>query len=1027
VEDARFEGIDLVPYGQFDKATGTPYSLLFTMLDNAAMAGQVWDRLLTPGQRVVVAKGMGLTSKQARAVVALLAGLQPVGMMVPECQRREPRVWTRLSPQLTGEAPRGGPPPAPARMSMHLAVGLLAGFGYRLAGNASPAVRAAQVVGSQDGVFLQVDVAGAASPARVDLVAGGGLWQELRFRYARLVRHLAGATAVPCRFTVPAAVLAAGVVQLTSRLAARRAVWEDGAHMPAFGAGEHFMRAEELCAQQITEGQWQRVDLDEVPFAVAHRQAVTPNAMQRSVMEDLPGLVDRYGGGFLVVRDVTGGGKSICGLEAARIFNQRLGTRGVLWLMPTTATADAAWETLVAYVRAHEPDEPVPVTLAHHLSMLNAAYTARLLLPRPDRSPAAGPRRPGGTPAPDAVGSGSATDAPDDDRVGELAPADGQTRGEWQAEAAAGDVTAPGAFSGSAGTALLAQFCAATIDQALMAVLPVDSSALRLLAVSGKTVVIDEVHAPEPFSQAQLLRLLTWLGALRTPVVVLSATLSDAACDQLARAYLDGRRSAGEQLPLPAGDSGTPFAEGAPETAAAAGSRALYPGWQFVDAAGGVHRMNASDALAHAAAHQRRAQLRLHPVARRRLGENERREVGAGERLAVIADLLRPVAGLGGCAAVTCATVSDAQDTYRHLRTVFPGLGDQLVLLHARFPGVVRAARIAALRAALARSGRRPNRLVVVTTSLLDTSMDIDFDLMISDLASLALLLQRLGRLARFDLSMAPGGRDGVARPPWWTAGSPAPFHVLQPVSAHGATAIPASWRTVEPAVLRQATAALLASRDSDLLRLPGDVQDLVEAVHGEGAPFTRPDSPLSAPAAALHHRQVSETHLSGLQLVPPAARVSSLADLHRQHLTTAQAVTRLGVPPMRLLPCYLHRDGRRTLDRAGQMLLPDGERLRAGDVHRILEHALPVPAAWAAARTEAHQAPASWRHRLLRDMVLLPAPAGDPRHVEQFGRYGLRMDDDLGLVTTRTTPAPAPGQNAPATSDAINATMHDM
>lgn len=971
VEDARDGGIDLLPYGRFDQARETPYSLLFTMLDTAAMAEQLWDRLLTPSQREVVARGTGLPAGQARAVVALLAGLQPVGMLVPDYQRRQPRVWPRLSPELTGQVPVPGRPVELARMSMHMAVGLLAGFGFEVAGNASAAVRAAQVVGSQAGVFLQVDVAGAAAPGRVEVVAGGGRWQELRWRYARLVRHLTGAAAVPVRFTVAAAVLAAGVVQLSSRLAAREAVWLDGAHMPAFGAGEHFSRARELCAQQIDEGQWQRAELEEIPFAVAHPQAGTPNAMQASLMQALPGLVDRYGGGFLVVRDVTGGGKGICALEAARIFNERLGTRGVLWLMPTTATADAAWETLEWYVRAHEPDHALPVGLAHSHRLLNTAYTDRL-----------------------------------------LSPAGGQQAGEpHDGDGGDSDATAPGVFSGSTQAALLAQFCAATIDQALMAVLPVDSSAQRLLAVSGKTVVIDEAHAPEPFSRTQLLRLLTWLGALRTPVVVLSATLADSACDALAHAYLQGRRAADDPA-LP------PAHEGGPGPQPEEGSADRYPGWLFVDAAAGVHRMEPGTARAHAAARRRRVALRLHPVVRRRLGPDEHREIGAGERLGAVTGLLGPVAGQGGCAAVTCATVSDAQDTYRCLRDAFPDLEGQLVLLHARFPGLVRAARTAALRTALARGGPRPGRLVVVTTSVLDTSMNLDFDLMISDLASAALLLQRLGRLARFDWSGAAGGRDGVRRPQWWTAGSPAAFHVLRPVSGSGTTAIPAAWRTLEPAVILQATADLLESRGSGLLHLPDDVQGLVEAVHGDSTVFARPGSPLATPAAALQHRQTGESHLSGLHLIPPPARVSSLADLHRQHLTTAQAATRLGPAPVRLLPCYVHTDGRRTLDRAGRHPLPESAPLAAGDVRRILGHTLPVPAAWAAARTRRHQPPASWSHRLLRDLVLLPAPADDPHHTEQFGRYGLRMDDNLGLVTTRTAFDPTPAPAGPPTTN---------
>ncbi|MFC7512178.1 hypothetical protein ACFQV4_25570 [Streptomyces thermocarboxydus] len=72
---------------------------------------------------------------------------------------------------------------------------------------------------------------------------------------------------------------------------------------------------------------------------------------------------------------------------------------------------------------------------------------------------------------------------------------------------------------------LLAQFAVGTIDQALMAVLPVRHNALRLLALSCKTFIVDEAHAYDPYMQVLLGRLLNWLGAYGVPVVLLSATL----------------------------------------------------------------------------------------------------------------------------------------------------------------------------------------------------------------------------------------------------------------------------------------------------------------------------------------------------------------------------------------------------------------------------------------------------------------------------------------------------------------------
>lgn len=86
---------------------------------------------------------------------------------------------------------------------------------------------------------------------------------------------------------------------------------------------------------------------------------------------------------------------------------------------------------------------------------------------------------------------------------------------------------------------------------------------------------------------------------------------------------------------------------------------------------------------------------------------------------------------------------------------------------------------------------------------------------------------------------------------------------------------------------------------------------------------------------------------LADIHLVPLSKWISSLADLHRQYLTAAQAATRLGVLPCRLLPCYRSVEGALALDAAGRLRLPDQEHLSPRHLRSIREHTLPVPAAW--------------------------------------------------------------------------------
>ncbi|MGX8910203.1 HD domain-containing protein [Streptomyces netropsis] len=946
VEDGRFGGIDVCPWGEFDAATLTAYPLLFRMIDSAAVVSELWDRFLAGSQRALVAGALRTSLEDAQSISAFVVGLQDIGMLVPYLQRSVPSAWARLTDELVAQA--GSTVGIPReRASAHTGVGLFAQAGFVVAGNDSPGVRAAQVLGGCSGRFLQVDVDQGASSARVGAMLGGSAWRSLRERYARLLGHLCGVQEAPARISVEAAVLIAGLGMVADRIASRRRFWVANAHMPSFGAYEHSGRARAQAREAVGVTGLARFDLEKVPFTQAHPRCARPNALQASVMEDLPRLVAGQGAGIMVVTDATGSGKSVAALEAARIFNAYCGTQGLLWLLPTTATADAAYDILNGYVRAHRP-ERAPVTLVHSHSWLNAAYGDQFLAP-PGDVHAAGDRQSTDGPA------GGDHDAGAD---GEEAPGPGEWLRGWDA-------------------ALLAQFAVATVDQALMAVLPVRFNALRLLALSGRTVVIDEAHALAPFSHLQLRRLLNWLGVLGSPVVLLSATMPASTCQELVRAYLSGAGHPASAL------DGRCFAP-------------AYPGWLFAAAATGTcHRMDADARRSHIVAQRRRVRVQSRPVCHRRLGEASRM-VEEDERLAVIGELIGPVAREGGCASVGCATVGDAQDVYQYLKRTWPGAADDLVLLHARFPGHVREATMGRVRRLLGPDGPRPDRLVVVTTSLLDMSMDIDVDVMISDLASIARLLQRAGRLGRFAHQRAD---EEMRRPSWWSDKDPC-LTVLHPVGAQGKTAIPPGWRTVEPAYLLHATAGLLPALEAAPLTIPDQVQELVEHVHGSSSVFAAATTELRRMLEGHQSRVDQEEHLGAVHLIPAPGRVSSLADLHRQYLTTAQAATRLGTMPRRLLPCYRTPDGTLTLDREGLHPLPERPSMTAAGVRRILQHTLPVPAAWVARRNLAHHPPVAWReHPLLADLVLLPSDGARPERLEHFGRHQLRMDNELGLV----------------------------
>jgi CRISPR-associated endonuclease/helicase Cas3 len=130
---------------------------------------------------------------------------------------------------------------------------------------------------------------------------------------------------------------------------------------------------------------------------------------------------------------------------------------------------------------------------------------------------------------------------------------------EWAgggADGAVGDVAqgvrvAAGSWLRARGRGILAPITVGTVDQALMAVLPLRRNALRHLGLFGKTVVVDEAHAYDAFTHALLTRLLEWLGEMGVPVVLLSATLTGETARGLPEAYLAaaGRKAGTYELP----------------------------------------------------------------------------------------------------------------------------------------------------------------------------------------------------------------------------------------------------------------------------------------------------------------------------------------------------------------------------------------------------------------------------------------------------------------------------------------------
>jgi CRISPR-associated endonuclease/helicase Cas3 len=552
---------------------------------------------------------------------------------------------------------------------------------------------------------------------------------------------------------------------------------------------------------------------------------------------------------------------------------------GLYFALPTMATADAMFDRVRdLFAKA---DEHVIGAISHGRSILNSFYA----------DPAAGRR----------VVSGS-----------------GLVPGDW--------------FSGRHRT-LLAPVAVGTVDQLLAGALRHRYGFMRLLAASGKTIVLDEVHSYDPYMAELLCRLLVWLGHTRTNVILLSATLPKRRLQKFLDAYAKGWGSPLEPL----GD-------------------VPYPA-VISYSAGGVEIQDLSNA---SSGRECSVSLEYH------LNSDV---VAAAAELVAQAREQHPEAKIG----VIVNTVGTAQHLSTELEQYQP------LLLHSRLPARERAERAAA---AIARFGKNstPGPDLMIATQVVEQSIDVDFDILISALCPAPSLLQRMGRVWRHDRGAQrprPGGLPGPVC--HVVAPAPLPQKAFAFLPYSGAE-IHATWDR-----------ALLGGNRS-LVAIPRDVQAMVNAAD------------VSFEDLQDERQALVERHLvaaAGMQtaasevVVPTPAQITAdhfkLELMTRGDLGAEERSTRWSqLPTAVLLPCSAENPA------AWNGPLP-ATPTRA-EVLELLAHTIPVSGRLASllqAKTasEGTVRTGLWDHRLLADLVV----------VDLDENPWLCLDSFLGLYEQRS------------------------
>jgi CRISPR-associated endonuclease/helicase Cas3 len=398
------------------------------------------------------------------------------------------------------------------------------------------------------------------------------------------------------------------------------------------------------------------------PALFGTADAARPTPLQSHVAEmELP-----TPGSLLIIEAPTGSGKT----EAALALYARLRAAslvgGLMFALPTRATATAMFNRVAEAVRHIYPQgEAPPVNLAAGGGA--ADFEA-------------------GDPLP------MAPDQPDEG--GEVAIA-------WTSD--------------HAKRRLAAEIVVGTVDQALLAVLPVRHANLRLASIAPKLLVVDEVHAYDPYMLALLRRLSAVHRAAGGIELFMSATLAASARERL-RGWeeIDSPESETTARPFPVLSFLGPDEEDFDDVAIAAGPFEKRFTW------------------------------------------------GAASESAALDQALR-LARSGARVCVLRNTVKGARATMEALAAM--GAGEIMwgpgtatgVSYHSRYSPADRSALDRAVMESFGRGGTAAGS-ILVATQVVEQSLDVDFDWMATDVAPVDVIMQRAGRLWRHPERVRPAG-----------------------------------------------------------------------------------------------------------------------------------------------------------------------------------------------------------------------------------------------------------------------------
>lgn len=754
-------------WGKTDPANQMWLPVVQHLEDTAAMADYLFQFFLPPATKALLCQFLETpVEDEVRVIVRWMAALHDIGKMTREFTSQARAIMPSVVGAMRDYGLNTDPP--------------LTTFGHHVLGQAILRDWLENRYGTSRRVAnTYACIAGGhhgRNPSRLTLQdaqdtpqnLGSGAWQAVRDEVLAGMTSLTGAEKyvagwVQRPLALQAQTLVTAVVIVADWMASNQDLFpylDDHDASARVRAAVHTLRLPQPWAPTIPGSEATSLLHRRFPCLTGEARSVQQALMTTSLTMDETGLI--------ILEAPMGVGKTEASLMAAECIASRFGHGGIFFGLPTMATANPMFDRILSWLGTAVGSHDASISLAHGKAGLNDTYAGLL------RS----------------AWHGSVYDE-EGTREGR-AVVNGWLRGRKRAG--------------------LASFVVGTIDQGLFGALKAKHLVLRHLALAGKVVIIDEVHAADEYMRHYLRSLLSWLGSYRTPVILMSATLPPWQRDEFVQAYALGR-----------GDHHPPATDRVD----------TYPRITTYPAGVGSPPISIDGPAT-------RVQLT-------RIADNPE----------TVRDLLMGLLEDGGCAGVLCNTVGRAQETYRVLRGAF---GADVELAHSRRVAPDRIEHEASLVARLGYGGERPHRLVVVGTQVLEQSLDIDFDVMISDIAPMDLVLQRVGRLHRHVRSRP----DNLASPTLYVRG----------VVDWGESPIstPKGARAIYGAASLLRSAALVSTRD--YIDLPGDIPRLVRLAYDPG--FRAPDGWAAAWDAAAQGqatavekiRRRASTYLLGSPLV---------------------------------------------------------------------------------------------------------------------------------------------------------------